>query len=233
MPNDRFHLITCEHAGNRIPSRYAAFFDKGGTVLRSHVGYDIGALGIARDLADALRAPLVVSAISRLLIDLNRSPDSPALYSAFTLNLDEDLRKEIFNRYYLPYRTKVQDRIAFAINAGTSVFHLSVHSFAPEMHGELRSADFGLLYDPARSAEHAACERWHAALKHHAPALTTRMNYPYLGTDDGLVTTLRTHFPERYVGIELEVNQKHLLESGPSAAAFRRSLADALRDALS
>jgi hypothetical protein len=37
-----------------------------------------------------------------------------------------------------------------------------------------------------------------------------RRNYPYLGTSDSLVTTLRRRFPPAsYLGIEIEVNQKH------------------------
>jgi hypothetical protein len=36
-----------------------------------------------------------------------------------------------------------------------------------------------------------------------------RRNYPYRGVSDCLVTTLRRHFrDERYLGVEIEVNQK-------------------------
>ena len=34
------------------------------------------------------------------------------------------------------------------------------------------------------------------------------MNYPYLGKADGFTTSLRQEFQERYIGIELELNQK-------------------------
>jgi hypothetical protein len=38
------------------------------------------------------------------------------------------------------------------------------------------------------------------------------MNYPYLGKADGFTTSLRHQFQERYIGIELELNQKLLVK---------------------
>lgn len=227
-----FYLITCEHAGNRIPSRYADFFRTGAALLRTHRGYDIGSLRMARELADTLGAPLVVSAISRLLIDLNRSPGRPDLYSEFTRTLQPDLREEIFNRYYLPYRTKVETRVSQARATGARVVHISSHSFIPELDGSVREADVGLLYDPARAAETALCERWRDALLQRAPRLKVCMNYPYLGTADGLTTSLRATFEHGYVGIELEINQKHVRERGSHWSALRLAVAQALADAL-
>jgi predicted N-formylglutamate amidohydrolase len=226
-----FHIVTCEHAGNRIPSRYAEFFRAGGDALRSHRGYDIGSLRMARELADTLAAPLVVSAVSRLLIDLNRSPHRPDLYSEFTQALDPALRQEIFNRYYLPYRTKVETRVAQAHAAGARVTHLSSHSFTPTLHGIERETDVGLLYDPARAAEATLCERWRAALLRRMPQLDVRMNTPYLGTADGLTTALRGRFAEDYVGIELEINQKHV-RGGSDWRALRAAVAQALQEVL-
>ena len=40
--------------------------------------------------------------------------------------------------------------------------------------------------------------------------MKVRFNYPYKGTSDGLTTTLRKKFGPRYVGIEIEINQKLL-----------------------
>ncbi|HMP73216.1 MAG TPA: hypothetical protein PKE55_08135, partial [Kiritimatiellia bacterium] len=42
-----------------------------------------------------------------------------------------------------------------------------------------------------------------------APRFTIHMNRPYRGTSDGLVTDLRTAYPpHRYLGLELELNQR-------------------------
>jgi hypothetical protein len=41
------------------------------------------------------------------------------------------------------------------------------------------------------------------------------MNYPYAGRSDGLTSALRRrHLPQRYLGIELEINQRHVF-AGP------------------
>jgi hypothetical protein len=34
------------------------------------------------------------------------------------------------------------------------------------------------------------------------------MNYPYLGRSDGLATSLRSRLGRRYLGVELEINQR-------------------------
>jgi predicted N-formylglutamate amidohydrolase len=219
------YLITCEHGGNRIPSRYRDFFRDRSALLRTHRGYDPGALRIARELADALAAPLLVSTISRLLIDLNRSPGHPRLYSEAMRRAPADIRAEIFNRYYRPYRTKAETAIAQTIAGGARVIHISCHSFTPELDGKLRNADIGLLYDPARHAEAELCHRWRMVLKQHAPGLKMRMNYPYSGTADGLTVYLRRRFPEeKYLGIELEINQKHVFERGLNWRDMRNTI---------
>ena len=48
-----------------------------------------------------------------------------------------------------------------------------------------------------------------------APNLKIRRNYTYAGKSDGLTAYLRRHFrAEVYIGIELEINQKHVLDGG-------------------
>jgi predicted N-formylglutamate amidohydrolase len=231
-PPDCF-LITCEHGGNRIPARYRALFDGHEALLASHRGFDPGALAMARDLATALNAPLFQSRTSRLLIDLNRSIGHPKLYSEITRSLPADLRRAIRDRYYLPYRTRVADWIAQRIERGGQVTHIASHSFTPVLGGEVRNADIGLLYDPSRSAERTLCLRWQAALNETAPSLRVRRNYPYAGRSDGLTAWLRRNNPaERYIGIELEINQKWIYAGLRSWRTVRRLLIDAVKAAV-
>lgn len=202
-------------------------------MLRTHRGYDFGALRIAREMAASLPAPLLCSTVSRLLIDLNRSPGHPRLFSEATRGAPRDIRDEIFRHCYLPYRVQAQTWIADAIGNGARVIHLSCHSFTPALNGKTRATDIGLLYDPARRAEAALCRRWQAALKIHAPALKARMNYPYTGIADGLTVYLRRHFAaESYLGIELEMNQKHVLAGGMHWRTMRRAIIEAFREAV-
>ena len=225
-----FFFITCEHGGNRIPSRYHDFFRGREALLRTHRGYDIGALRVARELSEALSAPLLVSTVSRLLIDLNRSPGHPKLYSEATRNTPAQIREEIAARYYLPFRIQAETRIAQAIEHSQNVIHVSCHTFTPELDGKVRNADIGLLYDPARKPEANLCRRWRIALGEHATALKVRMNYPYTGTADGFTVHLRRRFPaERYIGLELEINQKHVRDDADHWRAVRHAVIEALR----
>jgi predicted N-formylglutamate amidohydrolase len=225
-------LITCEHGGNRIPAPYGPLFRGQSALLDSHRGYDPGALVLARALARAYRAPLVTSTVSRMLIDLNRSPGHPQLYSEATRGAPAALRAQIVQDHYLPYRKRVERLVTQAILRGRRVIHISSHSFTPVLKGKVRGADVGLLYDPGRRAEAELCAHWKLALAQCAPQLHLRRNYPYAGKGDGLTSHLRRHFPNNaYVGIELEVNQRIVHAAGRPWMALRRILIDSLRAA--
>jgi len=201
-------MVTCEHGGNRIPVEYADLFRGWHAVLRTHRAYDAGALIMARDLAVVLRAPLVVSRVSRLLIDLNRSLSNRHAWSDLTRTLPSAEKQSLVLRHYAPYRGRVAALVAEGVAAGHRVLHLSSHSFTPVLDGRVRTADVGLLYDPARSGEVALATRWKNAFAEQAPELLVRRNYPYAGRNDGLTSFLRRRFsPGRYVGMEIELNQ--------------------------
>lgn len=230
-PRDAF-VVTCEHGGNRIPTAYRSHFVQHQALLATHRGFDIGALAMAKDLARALAAPLVASTISRLLVDLNRSIAHPRVFSGATQSAPASLRTKIVEQHYLPYRARVEALVAQSVSSGLRVIHISSHSFSPELNGKVRTADVGLLYDPARSGEVALCSRWKASLRDRTPELRVRRNYPYAGKGDGLTRHLRWRFsPRAYVGVELEVNQRIVLDAGAPWIALRRTLVDSLREA--
>jgi predicted N-formylglutamate amidohydrolase len=171
-------VISCEHGGNRIPSRYRVLFRSARRLLESHRGYDTGALVMARHLARSLRAPLVASTVSRLLVELNRSPWNPRVYSEVMKSATPEARKGAMERYYVPYRAAVEAAVRRGCARGRHVIHISSHSFTPELDGVVRTADVGLLYDPGRPNEVELCRRWQAALRTRAPGLRVRRNYP-------------------------------------------------------
>jgi predicted N-formylglutamate amidohydrolase len=226
-------LITCEHGGNRIPVRYRPLFAGFEALLQSHRGHDPGALALARDMSKALAAPLFVATTSRLLIDLNRSIGHPNLYSEATRDAPARVRHEILESHYLPYRDQVEAHIADAIARGSRVIHLASHSFTPELDGAVRNADIGLLYDPARPGEVDLCRDWQTRIRALAPELKVRRNYPYTGKSDGFTAYLRRRFPaEAYIGIELEINQKHVLSGGRPWRVLRDHVIESLRQAM-
>lgn len=227
MPSPEI-LLSCEHGGNRIPARYRRFFLGAGEALAGHEGADLGALPVARLLAARLDAPLLSSTISRLLIDLNRSVGHPRLFSRFSTQLPAEQRRDVIERYYLSHRNAVEGWIRERVERGMPVVHVGVHSFAPQLHGRVRNADIGLLYDPARRLESALCRRWADTIAGSAAGLRVRRNYPYRGVSDGITTALRRRFdPARYLGIELELNQ-----TGVAATAQQRALSDLIARAL-
>lgn len=201
-------LLTCEHGGNEVPIAYQSLFQGHQEVLKSHAGYDIGALELFKEL-EPLADISFYSETSRLLVELNRSLHHKKLFSDFTRDLSDGDKNFILKNYYYPYRDKVEQLVHDFVMAGRRVLHISVHSFTPVLNGEERQADIGLLYDPKRKGEQNFCREWGKALTKQAPDLLVRNNYPYLGIADGFPTYLRKRFKdEEYLGIELEVNQK-------------------------
>lgn len=225
-------VITCEHAGNRIPSRYRPLFRGCAALLHSHRGYDKGAMSMAREMARTLAAPLFATTTSRLLVDLNRSVGHPHLYSEVTRRAPVAVRREILERHYLPYRSRAEAAIAAMLEQDGRVIHISSHSFTPVLDGEVRTADVGLLYDPSRPSEKELCSRWKANLEALAPGLAVRRNYPYTGKSDGFTAYLRRRFSDSvYTGIELEINQKHFIKGGQQWRQVRSAVLSSLHSA--
>lgn len=208
-------LLTCEHGGHRIPRQYASLFAGAEDVLSSHRGWDPGALTLARRLSRELRRPLLAVTWSRLFVEANRTPTNPHIWSRFTAPLPKLERERILERWWQPHRSEVEHAIAKQVARGERVVHVGVHSFTPELDGEVRNADLCLLYDSRRSPEAALCRRWTEILRRLDPSLRVRHNYPYRGSSDGLTTWLRRrHGAARYLGIELEINQARVAGAG-------------------
>ncbi len=200
--------------------------------LSSHRGSDLGALSLAHALQRSHRVTLHASKVTRLLVDLNRSPGHPELFSEFSRGLDASERTRVLDRYYFPHRDAVASWIEARARRGRQVVHIGVHSFAPRIDGRDRTADVGLLYDPSRLPERVFCSRWKDSLRTIAPRVRVRRNYPYLGKSDGFTTSLRArHGSQHYLGIELEVNQR-VLRSVESRRLVTKAVSDSLRAAL-
>jgi predicted N-formylglutamate amidohydrolase len=231
--DDRRLIITCEHAGNEVPPAYAAHFVGHEALLETHRGWDKGALQLGREMADATSAAFFFSTTTRLLADLNRSIGHPHLHSEATRALPRKIRNEIVALHYRPHRDAVEAAVDQAIAQGTQVIHLASHSFTPVLDGVVRTADVAWLYDSRRAAERDFAMAWQARLSALSPQLRLRRNYPYQGKGDGLTALLRRrHSPERYIGIELEVNQRFVEQGGPAWPDLRAGVIRSLQQAL-
>jgi predicted N-formylglutamate amidohydrolase len=207
-------LLTCEHGGNDVPYEYQHLFEDARHVLETHRGWDIGILPFAEEMARTLQAPLISSTVSRLLVELNRSLGHPDLFSEFSERLPKTARQELLQKYYFPHRDTVAQAVKNALEYG-QLFHITVHSFTPELNGQVRNADITFLYDYRRKSERQLAELWQKEIEGEMD-VRVRRNYPYRGHTDGLTSALRKRWPESdYVGICMEVNQKHLKNGYP------------------
>jgi len=221
-------VLTSEHGTAAVPARYAHLFAGAAEVLSSHRAVDLGTAELTGYLARRSGVRPHRARVTRLLVDCNRSPGHPGLYSGFSRGLPAAERERLLERYYRPYREAVEADVARDIGAGRSVLHVSVHSFARVLDGQERNADVGLLYDPERGRELALCRQWQSLLQAE-PGLRVRRNYPYRGVADGLATWLRRRFPAgRYAGIELEVCQDIAAAGGPGWRRLKQLLGDSL-----
>jgi predicted N-formylglutamate amidohydrolase len=210
-----------------VPAPYRPLFAGAARVLDSHRGLDYGALEVARAFARRLGVRPFTATVTRLVVDLNRSPHHRNLFSEYSRRLTGEQRAAAMAAHYWPYRQAVERAVDGAVAGGDTVLHVSSHSFTPVLRGEVRACDIGFLYDPARSEEVRFIDAWYAAIRSTAPELVLRRNYPYRGTSDALVTHLRRRHGERaYSGVELEVNQKHV--GGPGWRALVSMLASTL-----
>lgn len=220
-------IISCEHGGNYVPGVYKHLFYSHSEILDSHLGWDRGALDIAKYMAKRLSAPLVYQKVTRLLVEMNRSLHSEQLFSPYSRSLDTAERQALLIKYYHSYRNKVEHLITQKLGKAGQVLHISVHTFAPIWHGVERAVEIGLLFDKNRSSELKFAKNWQHHLQRLLPDITIMLNCPYDGADDGFTTYLRTKFPDHmYLGIEIEVSQK--FAATLALSGLKKSLADSL-----
>ena len=203
-------IVTCEHASNKVPSYLKKYFLDEEFILNTHHAYDLGIEAIFNKAVKKWNPFYSCKGnYSRLCIDLNRSLHHPRLFSKYTNTASTEIKKQLlqeWNSYREPVVKAIQKQLLLA--PSKSCFHLSVHSFTPQINGIERNADIGILYDPARSLEKEVALELKKRILEQNPLLKIKMNYPYLGKSDGFATSLRIEFSKGYVGIELEINQK-------------------------
>lgn len=213
-------IVSCEHASNAIPEELENL-GLPAEALLDHHAWDPGAEEIATYLAEHLSAPLFLGKWSRVVADLNRPDDLPAVVpeSSFGLlvphnrGLAEEARSLRVERYHQPYWRAIMDEIAKRIDSDPNkrLLHLSMHSFTPEYDGVVRAVSLGVMFDPDYPLENALG----VPMVHRIRELgfVSEVNQPYDGRAAALTTSCRNRFDaHRYAGIEIELNQRHLHE---------------------
>jgi predicted N-formylglutamate amidohydrolase len=147
-------LILCDHATNLIPPEYDSLgLDE--IQLNRHIGYDIGALAISRELGLKLNATVVSSCFSRLLIDPNRGEDDPTLIMQISdgaivpgnEKLTTAEREKRIAAFYAPYHAAITAEIDAMFARGLVPVVFSIHSFTEAWRGVPRKWHAAVLWD--------------------------------------------------------------------------------------
>lgn len=152
-------VVTCDHASNRVPDDVA-----GGDLglppadMARHIAYDVGALGVAGAMGEALDAPVVASRFSRLVIDPNRGEDDPTLlmqvYDGSIIPANRGASQDEIDRRLDRFHRPYHRALAGVIAQRTEPIIVSIHSFTPQLVGRApRPWHVAVLYaDDARLA---------------------------------------------------------------------------------
>ncbi|MDP2332493.1 MAG: N-formylglutamate amidohydrolase [Reyranella sp.] len=226
-------LLLCDHASKIIPR---ALGDLGISEdeLARHIGWDIGGLDAAIELASALDAPLVSSGFSRLVIDCNRWPGGegsiPEISDGILVPANRDLTKEQVDARaeacFWPYHREVDRHLDRMTAGGRPIALLVIHSFTPEMNGFPRPWHVGVLWnDDPRLPEPLLAEL------RRDPSLVVGDNEPY-SARASYEYTLNAHARRRKLPhCSLEVRQD-LIDSSGEARVWATRLAPAIRAAV-
>ncbi len=147
-------LLLCDHASKAVPSALSELGLPAGELSR-HIGWDIGALDLAIELASRLDAPLVASGYSRLVIDCNRWPGGegsiPEVSDGTEVPANKGLTQAQIDQRahacFWPYHQEIDRQLDRMTQGGGKVCLLVVHSFTPRMNGFKRPWHVGVLWN--------------------------------------------------------------------------------------
>ncbi len=178
-------VIVCDHGSNRIPDEYAGFeYDP--EVLQTHIAWDPGALGVARQLSVRLDAPLIWPDASRLLIDCNRPPEADSLIVTVSEGrpipanraVDDAERVQRLAHIHGPYHAAIDACLARRLDGGLETTLVAIHSYTPIYLGKMRPWHVGIIFDDDRRVADVLLDGLTAD-----PALRVGANEPYSPTD--------------------------------------------------
>ncbi len=223
-------VILCEHASREIPAEYdgLGLADADRT---SHAAWDPGARGVAVALSEALDAPLVASAVSRLVYDCNRPPEAASAMPEQSELIDVPGNRSLMQAerearardVYHPFCQAVAQVIA---SQHAPPVLLTIHTFTPVYHGVHRAVEIGILHDDdARLADAMLAET------HRLPHRLVRRNEPY-GPGDGVTHSLRLHgMRNRLANVMIEI-RNDLVPDAQSQSTMADEILTLLRPAL-
>jgi predicted N-formylglutamate amidohydrolase len=225
-------VIVVDHASLRVPRRLG---DLGlpPAELRRHIAWDIGALAVARQMAEALDAPLIAQNYSRLVIDCNRDPgvatSIPVVGESIGIPGNIGLaaaeitarRVEIFEPYHARVRALLDERRA----SGRPTILVAQHSMTDVFKTERREMHAAVLYNRDRRFAGLVLD----GLREEA-GLVVGDNQPYFVSDETDFTIPRHGEARGLPHVEIEIRQD-LIGHDAGQAEWGRRLTRVLQGA--
>ncbi|WP_033919840.1 N-formylglutamate amidohydrolase [Sphingomonas sp. 37zxx] len=205
-------MLLCDHASATVPDGVDLGIEP--ALLAKHIAVDIGAAALTEALAVRLAAPALSGTVSRLVIDLHREPDHPALVPvisdgyAVPGNVGVD-RFDRIARFHAPYHAALSREIT----ARRPRLLVAIHSFTRQLEagGDPRAMAAGILYNRDDRAARVLLAELRAA------GIETGDNAPYSGR--ALNATLNRHGEGRGIAcVSIEVCNDRIAD----AAGVRR-----------
>ncbi|CAD8088320.1 unnamed protein product [Paramecium sonneborni] len=145
--NDKL-IFTCDHATNVLPQGFVWSEDDLRNFANTHWAIDIGALNLAKYLANQTQSTLVHSKYSRLYCDVNRQIQSESLFRETGDNMQIELNKNLSLEEQwirIQYHSNYHFQVRQTIHTIKPQFIYSIHSFTPQYEGKKRDVEIGIL----------------------------------------------------------------------------------------
>jgi predicted N-formylglutamate amidohydrolase len=225
-------IIVADHAGARIPRRLANL-GLPDTELKRHIAWDIGALSVARRVAEAIDAPLVAQNYSRLVIDCNRDPKvatSIPLISELreipgNIGLNEQQITARRTAIFEPYHRRIRELLDRRQALGRRAILVAQHTMTDVYKGERRRMHAAVLYN--RDRRFAAAVLKMLRREQH---LIIADNEPYFVSDETDYTIPHHAEARSLPHVELEIRQD-LVADEAGQAEWAQRLVRVLKDA--
>lgn len=197
-------VVVADHASNFVPGDVDLKIDL--ALMNEHIAIDIGVEGVAERMARRHGVAAHLATVSRLVCDLHRVEDSPAVVPeasdghAIPGNVGADVETRLA-RFHRPYH----DALGAWLDRLDPRLIVSLHSFTPSLRSrpdEARPWEVALLYNHDQRAARHAIRLFGEA------GFTVGDNQPYSGRE--LNATMDRHAEARgrpYLAIEVRQDQ--------------------------
>ncbi|WP_188644269.1 N-formylglutamate amidohydrolase [Tsuneonella deserti] len=219
-------VLVADHASNHVPADIDLGIDP--ALLREHIAVDIGVEAVAERLAAEPGIPAHLATISRLVCDLHREEDNPAVIPETSdghvipgnIGIDREKRLQRFHRPY-------HGALASWLDDAEPALIVSLHSFTPSLRSAPASRPWqvGILYN---QDDRAAL---HGIRLFEQYGLMVGDNEPYSGRQ--LNATMNRHAEARgrpYLAIEV---RQDLIAEGNGQAIWAKMIAQVARQVAS